>query len=498
MEWFNVDKTGLRRLLERRGKEFVVYEPIQNAWDQHVTRVDVTLAKEPHARCAVLRVEDDDPNGFSNLTHAFTLFAESEKKANANQRGRFNFGEKLVLAMCDEAEIQTTTGGVRFDAQGRHLLRKKRNRGSIFEGRLKLTNKELEACCAAVFRLIPPPGIITTFNGTELRAREPVAVFEATLKTEISDEEGNLRPTTRKTNVHLYEPVGVEVGTLYEMGIPVVETGDSYHCDVQQKVPVSLDRANVAPGYLRTLRTLVLNQTFTHLDTDQANTRWVKDALSDPHVSEDAIRAVIERRFGTKAVVYDPSDQEANKIAGHRGYTVVTGSQLGKEEWENVRRVGVLKPAGQVTPSEKPFHPDGKPLATVAPENWSEVETATVATIKRISIALLGYAVEVIIADDFGWSFDGAYENGKLYINKPRLGNKFFAAVLCESALSFLIHEFAHEHAGDHLSHEYHEAACRLGARLVVAVANDPSLIDSDHTVMSGTPCPEKPIKSDD
>src|SRR5450759_3773703 len=130
--------------------------------------------------------------------------------------------------------------------------------------------------------------------------------------------------------------------------------------------------------------------------------------------------------------------------------------------------IGVLKPAGQVTPSEKPFHPDGKPLATVAPENWSEVETATVATIKRISIALLGYAVEVIIADDFGWSFDGAYENGKLYINKPRLGNKFFAAALCESALSFLIHEFAHEHAGDHLSHEYHEAACRLGARIVV------------------------------
>jgi hypothetical protein len=139
--------------------------------------------------------------------------------------------------------IRTTTGGVRFDAQGRHSLRTKRNRGSVFEGRLKLTNEEVEACCAAVFRLFPPPGIVTTFNGTELRAREPIAVLVAALRTEISDVEGNLRPTTRKTKVHLYEPVGAGIGTLYELGIPVVETGDSYHCDVQQKMPVSLDRA---------------------------------------------------------------------------------------------------------------------------------------------------------------------------------------------------------------------------------------------------------------
>jgi 3-(3-hydroxy-phenyl)propionate hydroxylase len=32
----------------------------------------------------------------SDLTHAFTLFAESAKKGDAEKRGRFNLGEKLV------------------------------------------------------------------------------------------------------------------------------------------------------------------------------------------------------------------------------------------------------------------------------------------------------------------------------------------------------------------------------------------------------------------
>ncbi len=31
--WFNVDKKGLAKLLEQRGKAFAVFELVQNAWD---------------------------------------------------------------------------------------------------------------------------------------------------------------------------------------------------------------------------------------------------------------------------------------------------------------------------------------------------------------------------------------------------------------------------------------------------------------------------------
>ena len=48
------------------------------------------------------------------------------------KRGQFNLGEKLVLAVCDQASISTTKGTVVFDPdQGRiEKPRQKRDRGS--------------------------------------------------------------------------------------------------------------------------------------------------------------------------------------------------------------------------------------------------------------------------------------------------------------------------------------------------------------------------------
>jgi hypothetical protein len=82
-------------------------------------------------------VEDDAPEGFKDLSHAFTLFADSAKKSNPEQRGRFNFGEKLVLAISDEVTIRTTKGGIRFDDAGRHSLR----------ARHRTPAAGLNACC---------------------------------------------------------------------------------------------------------------------------------------------------------------------------------------------------------------------------------------------------------------------------------------------------------------------------------------------------------------
>jgi hypothetical protein len=481
MQWFNVDKAGLAKLLERRRKEFVVFELIQNAWDQNVTRVDITLSKQPGTRYARLRVEDDDPDGFSNLTHSFTLFADSDKKGNTRQRGRFNLGEKLVIAICDEAEIRTTTGGIRFDQSGRHILRSKRERGSVFEGSIKLTNDELNECCDAVIKLIPPDGIVTTFNGVPLPVRQPLTIFEAPLLTEVSDAEGNLKRTMRKTDIHVFELRQGEVGWLYELGIPVVESGDDYHCDVQQKVPLNLDRDNVPPSYLKALRVQMLNALHERLDPEQANAPWVRDALSDSNVSDDAVRSAVNHRFGEKALTYDPSDPEANNIAVSRGYRLVTGSQLSKAEWQNVRRAGVLPPAGQITPSPKPFidDPNAKDLKIIPPNEWSLAERAWVECAKRWAAALIGIDIQVQIADDPGWPFDGAYGDCRLDVNKARLNAEFFNE-MSERGISFLIHEFGHHFEGNHLSAAYHEALCNLGARAAIAVKRDPSLMLSN------------------
>jgi hypothetical protein len=65
-------------------------------------------------------VEDDSPVGFRDLSHAYTIFAESYKRGNPELRGQFNFGEKQFLSLCRTATISTTTGTVVFDDEGRH------------------------------------------------------------------------------------------------------------------------------------------------------------------------------------------------------------------------------------------------------------------------------------------------------------------------------------------------------------------------------------------
>jgi len=143
--WFEVDKQGLAQILERKDKEFALFELVQNAWDEPgVTKVSVTLEHQGWNK-ARLVVEDDAPEGFKDLSHAFTLFADSAKKANPEQRGRFNLGEKLVLAISDEVTICTTKGGIRFDAEGRHRLRSRQPVGSRIECRLRLAPDECRA-----------------------------------------------------------------------------------------------------------------------------------------------------------------------------------------------------------------------------------------------------------------------------------------------------------------------------------------------------------------
>src|SRR6266436_1618484 len=162
--WFEVDKQGLAKLLERKGKEFALFELIQNAWDEPgVSKVSISLEHQGRNK-ARLVVEDDAPEGFKDLRHAFTLFADSAKKTNPEQRGRFNLGEKLVLAISDEVTISTTKGGIRFDAEGRHGLRSRQPVGSRIECLLRMTEDECNAVKSQVQKLISPEHIITVFN----------------------------------------------------------------------------------------------------------------------------------------------------------------------------------------------------------------------------------------------------------------------------------------------------------------------------------------------
>lgn len=487
--WFAIDKNGLAQILERRGKAFLIEELVQNAWDTGATRVDVRIGRSPIGGGSVFEVEDDDPDGFEDLSHAYTLFAPSEKKGNPEKRGRFNLGEKLALALCSSASIASTKGTVSFDHRGRRTSKTKRQAGTLFLGTLTgVTAKDREEIAAAFNRLIPPPGVRTTLNGESPPDRQIVREFEAALQTEIAGPDGNLRSTQRKTKIQLFATLPGETTAIYEMGIPVVATGDRWHVNVLQKVPLNIDRTNVRPSYLRHIRTLVANETCDLLRTEDANTTWVREATSHPDCKPETISKAVDLRFGEKRVIYDPSDPEANKIAVSKGYTVIHGGMLNAGEWEHVRTAGVALPAGQVTPSPKPFSQDGTPLKTIPASEWSQEIRNTVEYFGRVASALIGEHVHVDVVNESAWPFRAVYSRPPLRVilNLGCLGKKWFANPGSEAMLRLLIHELGHHYASDHLSSEYHDALAMIGARLAQLALEQPDLVGTGNRAYAG------------
>ncbi len=161
-QWFDVDRTGLGKQAEEHGKGRLIGELVQNALDEAgVTRIDISVELVAGRPLADLTVEDDSPEGFRDLADAYTLFAKSYKRDNPEQRGQFNFGEKLVLAVCESASISTTKGTIVFDPdEGRiEKPRQKRERGSIFQGRIKMTGGEYPQVCDYLRSLLLPDGV---------------------------------------------------------------------------------------------------------------------------------------------------------------------------------------------------------------------------------------------------------------------------------------------------------------------------------------------------
>ncbi len=337
--WFDIDRKGLAKLIERRGKIALVFELVANALDADgVTRVEVVLEPEEGVPQATVVVRDDAPEGFADLTHAWTLFAASNRKAYPQKRGRFNLGEKLVLALCNEASIISVKGAVMFDARGRSSMKARRNHGTEFQGIARITRAELAEIKSGLRRIIAPPGVTIFVNGEELPRRVPIRSLEATLATEIADEEGVLRRSARKTTVHVYEPLPGEPPMLHELGMPVVETGDRWDVSVEQKTVLNMDRDNVTPGYLRDVRTIVVNAMHDQLTAEDANATFVNEALADKDASPAAVAKALDLKYGEKRAIWDPSDPEANMNLFSQGYTLIKGGQLTADQWANVKR----------------------------------------------------------------------------------------------------------------------------------------------------------------
>lgn len=183
--------------------------------------------------------------------------------------------------------------------------------------------------------------------------------------------------------------------------------------------------------------------------------------------SHDAIRTFLDRRFGENRAAYDPTDAEANKAVQADGGTIVTSRMLKKEQWRKVREAEAIQPAGKIKPTAKPYSLDrnAPPADVIAPEHWTDAMRNIVNYATFLAKELMDVAVTVTVVRTTN-NFAACYGQGRLDLNLFRLGHRWFEQGATEAVDELLIHEFGHQYSGDHLSSVYHDALCRLGARL--------------------------------
>ncbi len=478
--WFVVDKEGLRKTLERKGKAFAIYELLQNGYDEASTKVSVTLTPPVNGRSTLICI-DDAPLGYTDLSHAHTMFAESKKKSNEKKRGRFNVGEKHVLALCDSATITSTTGRVIFNQDGtRSQSGTKTKKGTEFRGELSLTREEFDEMTEKVKQVIPP--IPTFFNAVQIPIPDVLHEFQATLPTEIADDNGISRKTQRQTAVRLYEPRLGEQSMLYEMGMPVVEIDCKWHVDIQQKVPLNIERDNVTPSYIKAVYAVVLNERKDFLTEEEAAASWVRTGFTDSRIVDSTVETIVEKRYGKKAVIHDRVDKGSNRECASQDYNVVPNGAMSKEEWAVVKRACVMKKAGEVCPTNLE---DYTPKKILRDDERNPSQLIYQTFIEKLAPLLINHTVTVRFIADPDVPVQGCTYLWKKGTFRMDVNLAFHEASDWHQNYELLIHEFAHHavQSNDHLIDEFYETVTDLGAKLARLAQTYPSLFPNPRSL---------------
>jgi hypothetical protein len=364
--------------------------------------------------------------------------------------------------------IVTTKGTVKFSGDDRQVFpTDRRAKGSEIDVLIKGTKADFGSILEDSLRLIPPVGIMTIINDRTVPRTDPVATFTETLPTVIGED---LRPTRRLTTVEVFKPLGNDAsGWVYEMGIPVVETGDTFSINIMQKVPLNQDRDNVSPAFLKLLRALVLNHTHNKMSQDDFVKPWVNQAVQDSHVETKAVGSYLDAKYGKDRAIFDPTAPESMSRLQAAGTVIIHGRNEASATWEKIREGGLALPAGQVMPTQV------ETIKSIIPEHdWTDgmrnICNYTVDLAKR----LIERNITVGYTNDISSQFNACYGNHSMLINIGRLGYKW-----CDNGPSYavnrlLIHELAHEFCGNHLDDEYYQALTRLGAKMVELALYEP------------------------
>lgn len=457
--WFEIDKEGLKQLQAGKPKHYLMRELIQNAWDENVEEVRIQSVYNNSTKVATISVEDDNEHGFKDLKDSYTLYKETDKRKDPEKRGRFNLGEKQAFSICEKAEVTTTSGTVIFDETGRRETSNKRDVGSKIIVWVKMNKDEYDEMLNTIKLYLVPKHIQFFVNSERMTSITPLKSFTASLTTEISDG-AVLRQTVRKTVINLFK---TEKTYIYEMGIPICEIECEYSIDVQQKIPLGVDRETISQAYLRDVFSEVLNNTFDDLNENNSSQVWIREAMGDERITHDAVETILTKRFGEQFCVADNFDPNSIDEAISHGYRVIRGTELSSQEWSTIKRFELMPSSSSL------FGTNFIHTQEVQPDT-NQIKVANYA--KRIAKRLLNINLTVKFVKERDM-VTAQFGSNELTFNIVKLGRRFFEKPVSVETTDLILHELGH-YAGNHTEHAYHDLITKMAGQLVMLALEEP------------------------
>lgn len=438
--WFAVSPDGLS---EHYKKEYIARELLANAFDEEAREIIFTMEEaftEQFPRQFVIKICDNDPEGFDNIDDMFTLFRRTKKVDDTQVRGRFNHGEKGVLSLCNRAILTSTKGTVIFNPDGSRTVDEtiRTERGSDLKFWVDLDEQEFAYLSNYINYIKIPPYVKVIYLGKEYRYEKPLFKIPATLQTWKSDQK---RPYYKNTEVYIYPKMDGEAYIL-ELGIPIQRINYLYSVDIRQKVPLDTKRNAVKSSYLEDLYGQLGNHEFVieKIEDDDLGEDFVAITLSSSKLNDESAVKLVERKMGSKKLmIANPFDQKANEKAVVHGYTLIQSRDVPKASREAIKNAGVK------TTSEA-FKVNLVDSVMVPRTKWTDGMRWNEEFAKRFAKFAIHRAITVHYHDNPECSESASYGAGNLKYNVGTLGKGFFDAdAKIEDMSSLLIHELAHD-----------------------------------------------------
>ena len=470
---FAVSESGMRELNSNREPWDLVKELIQNAWDEspYATECRVTVEPQSESNATLVTVQDNG-RGFSDIADAYTLMGHTSKRLDPTKRGRFNIGEKDVISVAIEAELETVGHTVSFPRTGsRDVTANSREEGTV--ARVLMPWNELQSDeLITRLRCFRPPNNCRLFvNELEVLPR-PATIRSVTLQTVAQNEPNEpMRIRQRRTEIHFVEPADPSgERRIYEMGIPVQDISCPWDVDVMQRIPMSQQRDIISEAYLDRIYAEALNENHKKLERDEFSSQWVKRAIEHSAIKADAVKSAVAGRHGPKTV-FATLDQEANRRAGEAGYAVVDPGSLSPPERKVYRKHAGVKYSCGIFPTPPPPRSDHEPEPGSNEERFAEWVTEMAgycnltATVRYFHEPQNGRLADCLVST----------ATTTLRFNTARLDEAFFQPPY-ESVQHWdlLLHELGHALSDRPLHGEaWGEGVSKAGALLVIHMIID-------------------------